>query len=250
MTWLGVGPAGWAHLAFFGIVIPWAAWHSRGRMERHALPPRGRHFVAVVIQLLVFLAISVVVARAEAIELVTAPREGWLPWLLAGALLAGGLLLMAPRWRRDVERRERKLHLFMPRTPGERVLWVAVAAAAGISEEVTYRGVMYALLASVTGNGWAAAVAASLVFGVSHSLQGWKSAGIISLIALLLHGLVALSGTLILAVAIHAVYDIVAGLRYGRLGEELGYPIDGIPPDETKPDRAGGISPAPSGSES
>jgi hypothetical protein len=249
VTGLGVGLAGWAHLAFFGLVIPWAAWHSRGRMERHALPPRGRHFAAVLVQLLVFLGISVAVARAEAIDLATAPREGWLPWLLALALLAGGLLLMAPRWRRDVERRERKLHLFMPRTARERMLWVAVAAAAGVSEEVTYRGVMYALLAGITGAGWAAAVIASLVFGVSHSLQGWKSAGIISLIALLLHGLVAVSGTLLLAIVIHALYDIVAGLRYGRLGEELGYPVDGIPPDETNPGHAGEMTPEPSGSE-
>src|SRR5690606_31706171 len=82
--------------------------------------------------------------------------------------------------------------------------------------------------AGVTGSGVAAALIASVIFGVSHSVQGWKSAGVITVIALLLHGLVALSGTLLLAIAIHAIYDAVAGLAYGRMGEELGYPVDGV----------------------
>jgi membrane protease YdiL (CAAX protease family) len=219
------GVAGWFHLAFFGLLIPWAAWHSRGRIERHALPPRRRHFIAVLVQLVAFL----IMARIEGIDLLARPHAGWVPWLAATALLALGLVTMAPVWRRGVERRERKLHLFMPRTRAERILWVAVAIAAGVSEEVTYRGVMFALVAGITGSAAAGAVIASLIFGVSHIVQGWKSAAIITVIALLLHGLVAFSGTLLLAIAIHSIYDVVAGLAYGRIGEELGYPVDGIP---------------------
>ena len=223
------GIAGWYHLAFFGLLIPWAAWRSRLRFASQPLPPRRRHFIAVLIQLILFLVISISVAHVEGIDLVTPPRTEWPGWLLAGALLGGGVVLMAPVWRRGVERRERKVHLFMPRTGPERRLWVAVAVAAGVSEEVTYRGVMFALLAGLTGSGLAGAVLASLVFGVSHIVQGWRSAAVITVIALLLHGLVALSGTLLLAIAIHAIYDVVAGLAYGRIGEDLGYPVDGIP---------------------
>jgi hypothetical protein len=223
------GSAGWFHLAFFGLLIPWAAWQTRTRFATQPLPPRRRHFIAVLVQLLLFLIISVYVARVEDIDLLTPPRAGWLPWLAAMGLLAAGVVLMAPVWRRGVERRERKLHLFMPRTPSERGLWVAVAVAAGVSEEVTYRGVMVAVLGGITGSMLAAAIVASLIFGLSHVVQGWKSAAIITVIALLLHGLVALSGTLLLAIAIHSIYDIVAGLAYGRMGEKLGYPVDGIP---------------------
>ena len=225
------GFAGWYHLAFFGLLIPWAAWRTRARFATQPLPPRRRHFVAVLIQLLFFLVISVSVAYAERIDLLALPRAGWLPLAAAAGLLAAGVVLMAPVWRRGVERRERKLHLFMPRTRQERGLWVAVAIAAGVSEEVTYRGVMFAVLAGITGSALAGAVVASLIFGISHIVQGWKSAAIITIIALLLHGLVALSGTILLAVVIHAVYDIVAGLAYGRMGEKLGYPVDGIPAD-------------------
>ncbi|HEU4830053.1 MAG TPA: CPBP family intramembrane glutamic endopeptidase [Gemmatimonadales bacterium] len=223
------GPAGWYHLAFFGLLIPWAAWRTRSRIATQPLPPRKRHFIAVLIQLLLFLAISLAVAYAEAIDLLALPRGGWLPWLAAIGLLVAGVVLMAPVWRRGVERRERKLHLFMPRTAPERGLWVAVAIAAGLSEEVTYRGVMYVVVGGITGSALAGAVIASLIFGISHIVQGWKSAAIITVIALLLHALVALSGTLLLAVAIHSIYDLVAGLAYGRIGEELGYPVDGIP---------------------
>lgn len=230
------GLAGWYHLAFFGLLIPWAAWRSRSRLESQPLPPRQRHFIAVFIQLLIFLVISLSVAYVEKIDLLEPPRAGWLPWLAAAGLLGAGVALMAPVWRRGVERRERKLHLFMPRTPSERGLWVAVATAAGFSEEITYRGVMFAVLTGITGSAAAGATIASLIFGLSHIVQGWKSAGIITLIALLLHGLVAVSGTLLLAIVVHVIYDVVAGLAYGRMGEELGYPVDGIP--------AGGDAPA------
>lgn len=229
------GLAGWFHLAFFGLLIPWAAWRSRSRFESEPLPPRRRHFIAVLVQLLIFLLISVSVAYVERIDLLAPPRGGWLPWLAAAGLLAAGLSLMPTLWRRSVERRERKIHLYMPRTPAERGLWVAVAIAAGVAEEVTYRGVMFAVLTGITGSAVAGAALASLVFGLSHIVQGWKSAGIITVIALLLHGLVALSGTLLLAIAIHAIYDIVAGLAYGRMGERLGYPIDGIPAGDDAP---------------
>jgi hypothetical protein len=229
------GLAGWFHVAFFGLLIPWAAWRSRARLASDPLPPRRRHYVAVLVQLLVFLAISIAVAYAERIDLLEPPRPGWLPWLAAVALLALGLTAMPPVWRRSVERRERGIHLFMPRTPPERGLWVAVAMAAGVSEEVTYRGVLFAVLTGMTGSAVAGAAIASAIFGLSHVVQGWKSAGIVTIIALMVHGLVAVSGTLLLAIAIHAIYDIVAGLAYGRMGERLGYPVDGIPAGDDSP---------------
>lgn len=227
---LGPGPAGWFHLAFFGALIPWAVWRSRRKLQVGPNPPRRRHFVAVLVQLLLFLALSAWVAWAEGIPVFTPPELRWPALFTAALLLGGGIYLMAPRWRQSVEQRDRKVHLFMPRTGAERLLWVAVSAAAAVSEEVTYRGVMFAVLTMATGNAWAAALIASAIFGFSHLVQGWKSAGIIVGIALALHGLVALSGSLHLAIAVHFLYDLIAGLAYGRLGHELGYPEDGIPP--------------------
>jgi membrane protease YdiL (CAAX protease family) len=116
----------------------------------------------------------------------------------------------------------------MPRTPRERWLWGGVSLAAGFGEEVTYRGVMFILLSRLLGGPLPAAIIASAVFGFSHILQGWKNAVIIGIVALAMHGLVIWSGSLYIAMAVHGIYDLVAGFTYGRLGERLGYPPEGI----------------------
>ena len=54
-------------------------------------------------------------------------------------------------------------------------------------------------------------------------MQGWKSAAIIAVFALGFQTIVWLSGSLYVAMAVHVLYDITAGLTYGRLGRELGY---------------------------
>ncbi len=191
--------------------------------------PRARHLANVILQLAIFLVISLAVARVEFIPIWKPPEGRWLAWVLAAALAVLGVLVMRPRWRANVERRDPKVRLFMPSDARERRLWILVSLAAGLSEEVTYRGVMFALLWMVTASPVASALIASLVFGVSHSVQGWKTVAIVTIIALLLHGLVAVSGTLYPAIAAHAAYDMVAGLTYGRLGRDLGYD-DTAPP--------------------
>ena len=180
---------------------------------------------------MIFLAISLLVARAEQVTLWRPWAGHWLGWLLAAVLALGGIVVMRPHWRKSVETRDPTVRLFMPTNASERRLWVMVAVAAGVSEEVTYRGVLFALLWTLTGSALLAAILASVVFGVSHAVQGWKTAGIITIIALLLHGLVAVSGTLYPAIVAHAVYDIVAGLTYGQLGRTLGYDM-APPPDQ------------------
>lgn len=183
----------------------------------------------MILQLVIFLVISLVVARVERIPVWQPAGGRWLAWLLAAVLAGGGIVLMRPRWRKNVEARDPTVRLFMPTNASERRLWVMLAVAAGVSEEVTYRGVLLALLWMLTGSGIAAAVVSAIIFGVSHAVQGWKSAGIITIIALLLQGVVALSGTLYPAIVAHAVYDIVAGLTYGRLGKGWRYDDADVP---------------------
>jgi hypothetical protein len=221
------GPMGWFHLVFFCVLIPWAVWQSRRRLAEGPVPPRRRHFASVIVQHLLFLGLSLWVAGAEGLPILAPIEMDWRPAALAALLLALGVGLMAPHWRRSIERREPKVHLFMTRVGTVRALWTGVSLAAAASEEVTYRGVMFLLLAGLTGSAWAAALLAAAVFGFSHLVQGWKSAGIITGIALALQGLVVVSGSLHLAIAIHFLYDLIAGLAHGRLGHELGYPIEG-----------------------
>jgi hypothetical protein len=219
---------GWFHLAFFCLVIPWAVWRSRKQLQDGPSPARRRHFIAVQVQLLLFLGLSLLVAWLEELPVLAPAPVVWPAAAGAALLLAGGIWRMRPHGRRSGEQRERSVRLCMPWDGTERALWTGVSLAAAASEEVTYRGVMFMLLAGLTGSACAGALIAAAVFGFSHLVQGWKSAGIVTGVALLLHGLVAVSGSLLLPVAVHFLYDLIAGLAYGRLGHQLGYPIEGV----------------------
>jgi membrane protease YdiL (CAAX protease family) len=94
---------------------------------------------------------------------------------------------------------------------------------AGLSEEITWRGVQTALLSSLTRSLWLAAIICAISFGLGHFIQGWRSSAIIVFFALGFQGLVWLSGSLYVAMAVHVAYDITAGLSYARLGREFGY---------------------------
>ena len=225
-----IGIGGIYHLALFGLLIPYAAVRSARRIDTRRLPPKTAHFTATIITLLVFLSLSCFVAIKERIVLF--PRAVPEPWTIAaGAAVVAVLVgVMRPLWRGRVLARARKVWLFMPRTPRERLLWIGCACAAGLSEEVTYRGVMFVLLWRLTGQPLAAAVVAAAVFAVSHWLQGWKGMTIIFSFALAFQGLVWISRSLYIAIAVHALYDIAAGIYYGKYGRELGYPLEPLPP--------------------
>jgi len=217
------------HLTFFGLLIPVAM--VRGRMKlrqaKGPLPNRLRHFQATTFTLVAFGFMSLMTARAERIELFPRTRPTLLAVLAGVVMLVTAVAVMRPRWRRAVEYRTpigaRVLHLVMPANAVERAWWIVVAVLAGISEEITWRGVQIALLINLTGHLWIAAIVCSISFGLGHFNQGWKSAAIIVCFALSFHALVWLSGSLYLATAVHIAYDITAGITYGRLGKEFGY---------------------------
>jgi len=227
---LRVGPAGYSHLVLFGVFLPYLAIKSGRSLKSRPYPPKARYLASQIVTLTVFLMLSVLVGTREWITLfpwdVPEPRM----FVLAAAVLVGLVVLMRPRWRQRVAERSRAVWLFMPRTPKERALWTGCSLAAGISEEVTYRGVMFALLWRLTGSGLAAAAIGAAVFGISHFLQGWKSMAIIFGMALAFQGIAFYSGSLYLSMAVHALYDIAAGFSYGAFGEELGYPVEPMPP--------------------
>jgi membrane protease YdiL (CAAX protease family) len=96
-----------------------------------------------------------------------------------------------------------------------------MAVGAGVAEETAYRGVGMALLASSTGSAWIAAAIMSLAFGIAHITQEWKSVWIVVVMAALMHALVAFTGTLVVAMAVHAAYDIAAGVIGSREARRL-----------------------------
>jgi hypothetical protein len=169
------------------------------------------------------LALSIMVAKVQWIELFPARWPSWTAVSVGIACYVAAVLFMRPRWRKAVQNRARVVHLFMPSSTRERGWWFAVSLLAGFGEEVTWRGVQAALVSVLTGDFWTSAILCSVSFGLAHMIQGWKSAAIIGLFALGFHAQVWLAGSLYVAMVGHIAYDITAGVTYGRLGKELGY---------------------------
>ncbi|MFI5370948.1 MAG: CPBP family intramembrane glutamic endopeptidase [Candidatus Eisenbacteria bacterium] len=235
-----VGPQAWFYALFIGAFIPWAAWRSRGRvLALEAWPSRIRRFQSGLFVQLWMVTIALLVAWRLDIRLFPARVPSPLQ-IAAGIVIVAGLTaLMRPRWRQAVERRSWRVHFFMPRTAPERGWWVVNSVAAGVCEEIVYRGVLTSVLAGLLHGAWTGVVVSALAFGLAHSFQTRFSMTVIVLIAAALQMVTWWTGALWLAMGIHAVYDVIAGFSYGRLGERLGYPAEGIPIEEARLQSAG-----------
>jgi membrane protease YdiL (CAAX protease family) len=87
---------------------------------------------------------------------------------------------------------------------------------ASVAEEAAFRGVGWSILRYALGNPWLSAVPLCVAFAVVHWSQGWKSGIAIFGLAVVLHALVAFTGSLLPAMAVHAIYDFVAGEQIRR----------------------------------
>lgn len=220
-----INPAGWAHLLYFGLVIPFTViWQARKfHHPAAALPNRLAHFRRTVATLVLFGGISLLVARAQRMDLFPRVLPSWQS-IGAGMLMyITAVIGMRPFWKRAVARRVRAVHLFMPANGTERAWWVAVSILAGVSEEITWRGVQAGLAYRLFGNFWVTVLFCAISFGAGHMNQRWKSAALISVFAIAFHLLVWLSGSLYVAMMVHIAYDITAGISYGKFGRDLGY---------------------------
>lgn len=212
-----VGTAGLVFLVLFTVLLPLVALRSARRMRTSPMPPASAVFRSVLVQQVVILAVSLFVARAEWIPLYLVPDRWILSLALSVVLTIGLVLVMRPMWRRAVARKDARIQLLTPRTSGERVLWVAVSIAAGVAEEVAYRGVLWVTLERWIGSPMIAAVVASLAFGVAHALQGWRGVVVVTAVALGMHGLVRVTGSLLAPILVHVAYDVIAGFAYAAL---------------------------------
>jgi membrane protease YdiL (CAAX protease family) len=130
--------------------------------------------------------------------------------VLATLPLLGALWgLLASGWqpiRRLVNELERHvLPLFARCTPLE---LAAIAAAAGIGEELLFRGLVQELLMRAAGVPLGLLVASAL-FGLAHFVTG-TYAVLAGAVGLYLGALAVLSGGLWVPILVHALYDLVA----------------------------------------
>jgi uncharacterized protein len=153
----------------------------------------------------------------EAMGLVRVPWSLVMPWALgvsAAALLVMGYFFVL---RRAVGLRESPLLIqLLPRTGKEKLVFAWLSLAAGVGEELAYRGFLVPVLALLLGSPWGAAVASSVVFGALHAYQGWLGMVRTGVLGLLLAASLILSGSLWPAILAHAILDLLAGLVIGE----------------------------------
>ena len=100
----------------------------------------------------------------------------------------------------------------LPATVPESVVWFAVSAAAGVGEELVFRGYLQRQLWSLTKNLPVALLLQAFIFSIGHIYQGWKPA-LATAIYGLVFGLVAAWRRSVLPGAIaHTVIDVMGGL--------------------------------------
>ena len=161
------------------------------------------------------------------------PLPGGWPTLLAagGVLVAGGLLVLyafkaaSPvfGWKeRDVVRQ------IMPTTPGEKSVFALLAVAAGVFEEIVFRGFLPAFLLPWTGSYLLAALPAAVAFGISHAYQGGHGMVRTGVLGLWLALGVGWTGSLWPSIFAHAALDLLIGLALAP--SLVGSPQEDPPP--------------------
>jgi hypothetical protein len=211
------------YVAYLLAFMPWMAFRSMrrlrpppaGSVEAAApVPSRTQLFASTLVSLALLFLLTWFTAGSFGYRIFDVLSFGERELLAGGITFVAclGLMLLNRAARTPAERRTMPVYKLMPRTPAEWTLYAAAALAAGVAEEAAYRGVLMSILWYSLGNPWLAAAISAGAFGLSHAFQGWKSGVTIFAIALAMHGLVWVTGTLVVAMVVHTVYDLVAGV--------------------------------------
>lgn len=131
------------------------------------------------------------------------------------------LVILLDRQRRTLDRdpqvverlraRLSSVERLMPATRAEFPRFALLAVTAGVCEELLFRGFVTWALAHLLPSYVAAALVQAALFGVAHAYQGPRGVLTTGLVGVFLTAVVWLTGTLWMAMLIHALMDLNAG---------------------------------------
>jgi membrane protease YdiL (CAAX protease family) len=119
----------------------------------------------------------------------------------------------------------RDLIALLPRSDREQRWFRAVAANAGVSEELIFRGYLIWYFSQLVSLLTAAFIAIAL-FTFAHSYQGIRQVPGLLIMSTVLVGLYFLSGSLLLPIVLHATFDMVQGHYIARLPQQHADPAN------------------------
>ena len=133
----------WLHLIYFGLVIPLGAIRGRNRIiaQGQTAPNRLRRYALTSLSLVFFGLLSLAVASRIGVSLLPRALPPLSAVLVGISMYVVSVSLMLPHWRAAVQKRSHVADLFTPRSEAEGAGWLVVSLLAGISEEITWRGV-------------------------------------------------------------------------------------------------------------
>jgi membrane protease YdiL (CAAX protease family) len=105
-----------------------------------------------------------------------------------------------------------KVDPILPRTTAERRAWAGLALSAGVTEEITYRGLLLIALATLLPDAAPLLVVtvAAVLFGLAHWYQGALGILVTGLLGGVLAALYLATGSLLLPIALHVLIDLRA----------------------------------------
>lgn len=223
MTPEPLSSAGAIFLLLVGVIVPWGVIRTRERTIALGAIPLKARFLAMLAPQVFLGGLAAVVAWVEGVDVGLTHAPDGFDWLVAAVLLGLSVVGMRGYWRQSVIDRDPALRLFLPRDHEEKKLWAWLSLSAGISEELVWRSVFVELARRATGSLVAAVAIAVFCFALAHAVQGVRSMFAIAWFALGFHALVLVTGSLVTAMVVHFLYDVIAGLTYSRLAKDLGY---------------------------
>lgn len=213
--------AAWVYALAIGAYLPLLARRSRARLAASAEPPPRAFRKGAANSQAVLLVIALAVTWTHGVRTLPLPAAAW-QWLLVVPGVAIVELLRWITWKSLTieQRRSLWVRTILP-SRADLPAWTALTLLAAVAEEVTYRGLLFGILTAATGSVFASALLCSVSFGAAHAAQGFRSEILIGALALVLHALVVVTGSLLPAMAVHAIANIIAGARGDRRFREL-----------------------------
>lgn len=208
-----------AILLLLDYFVLWPTFLRRSQSD----PGRARTWLwsSWMIMLWTLVAAGVVVWLIEAralgsLRLIT--PHGWRLWAAIGlvsafAMTYGRTVLRIARSKSQKRVKVANPHVerLAPHTRSELIWWVALSLSAGFCEEFIFRGYLIFAFQPMLGL-WGAAIFSVVVFAAGHAHQGAKGVLATGVVGSLLTLVVLILGSLLPAMALHALADIGQGV--------------------------------------